>query len=69
MFQLLLSTSVADSGSGPRTAHMLLVLVVVALLGLHLRSARSTPDLSLEDRIGVSGHLVDMINGTWLHIL
>ena len=69
MFELLLSAGVTDSGSCPRTTHMLMMLIMVALLSFHLRGARSTPDLSLENRVGVSGHLVDMVDWTWLHVL
>ena len=36
VFELLLTASVTGSGSGPRTTHMLMVLVMVALLSFHL---------------------------------
>ena len=35
VFELLLSAGVAGSGSGARATHMLMMLVMVALLGLH----------------------------------
>ena len=69
MFELLLSAGVTNSRSCPGTTHMLMMLVMVALLSLHFRGARGTPDLSLENCVGVSGHLVDMVDRTWLHVL
>ena len=69
MFELLLSAGVADSGSCPGTTHMLMMLIMVALLSFHFRGTRGTPDLSLENCVGVSGHLMDMVDRTWLHVL
>ena len=69
VFQLLLSAAMADSGSCPRPTHMLMMLVMVALLCLHFWGASSTSNLSLKNCVAVRGHLMDMVNRTWLHIL